>query len=223
MSLFATEVPVSPALTTKRFTAEVIAWLRGIRDSTVLDQATERDLQGDAPFLKTPSGETLAMLRHKGAAIEAVGFRHDLPDREGRIWRTESVLSHGSTGTVPLLRVRGQCIAAAGSARLTPPRRPHLLRALLDSGAGGQDGQIPTRAEVHQLGQDDASCVVGADIALGKASVRLPVIYVSATGHGRWIAEAAAFDRLALDVAGVAHVVLEPNRDFSFRLRDLAD
>lgn len=201
----------------------MIGWLRGIRDSRVLASAHERDLDQDAPFLRTPDGETPAMLRFSGDALRAIGFRHDLPDKEGRVWRTEGVLSHALAGPTRLLRIRGQCIAASGVARLEPPRRPHIVRAILERGAGGRDGQLAVQTAPHRLSSDDDGSLLAAEIIAGRASQRLPVIYVSAPGQGRWIVEETVLDRLALDLAGVAHVALEPSRDLSFRVRDLTD
>lgn len=222
MSLFATEFQVSSDLTPLRFTAEVIGWLRGIRDSRILDEASERDLDGDAPRLRAPTGETLAMLRlsYPGTGF-TIGFRHDLPDSENRIWRTEGVLRQLSPDSIAMLRVRGQCLAAASVASLQPPRRPHLIRAMVQQGLGGRDGSLPVQTAPHHLSDDEDGQLLASGLIEGSATRHLPVVYVSAISDNRWIAARPALDRLALDLAGVAHVVLEPRREMSFRVKDL--
>jgi hypothetical protein len=46
---FAKELPIADALTEDGFVAEVIGWLRGIRDSRVLASAPVRDLDLETP------------------------------------------------------------------------------------------------------------------------------------------------------------------------------
>lgn len=222
MSLFATEFSTSPDLTTARFTAEMIGWLRGIRNSRILDDANERDLDGDTPLLRTNSGETLAMLRLLGEGTSfAIGFRHDLPDDEGRIWRTEGVLRQADAAPRPILRMRGQCVAAASVARLHAPHRPHLIRAVIERGMGGQDGALAVQIAPHRPIDDEDGQLLASAIMDGSATRYLPVVYVSAVANNRWAASSERLQRLATDLTGVAHVVLEPRREMSFRVKEL--
>lgn len=224
MSLFAKEFPTTVVLTQAAFTAEVIGWLRGGRGSRILAEATEQDLDGDAPLLRAASGETLAMLRLAGEADTfALGFRHDLPDAENRIWRTEGVLRRSDDVSNTILRIRGQCIAAASVAHLQPPRRPHLIRALLERGIGGRDGVLQIQTTPHLLRDTEDDQLLASDITEGKATRHPPVVYVSALSANRWIAGRDELNRLALDLAGVAHVVLEPRRELSFRVKELTN
>lgn len=224
MSLFATEFSTTADLTQAAFTAEIIGWLRGVRDSRILAEATEQDLDADAPLLRAASGETLAMLRLAGEGDAfALGFRHDLPDSENRIWRTEGVLRRADEASGTILRIRGQCIAAASVAQLHARRRPHLIRALLERGIGGRDGVLQIQTTPHLLRDTEDDQLLASDITEGKATRHLPVVYVSAISTNRWIAGRDELSRLALDLAGVAHVVLEPRRELSFRVKELTN
>jgi hypothetical protein len=65
------------------------------------------------------------------------------------------------------------------------------------------------------------SCVATArSVTLGEASKCLPIVYVSAIGPNRWLLSKTEIEELAYELGGVAHLVVEPDRDFSFRLRD---
>lgn len=57
-------------------------------------------------------------------------------------------------------------------------------------------------------------------MTLGEAAKWLPSVYVSATGVSSWLLSQREIEKLAYDLGGVAHVVVEPDRAFSFRLRD---
>ncbi len=84
MSTFATEFAVSAEIDQAGFTAEVIAWLRGMEGSEILSASTDKDLDADTPVLKAETGEELRMLVLSGeTGMEAIGFCHRLPDEEG--------------------------------------------------------------------------------------------------------------------------------------------
>jgi hypothetical protein len=57
---------------------------------------------------------------------------------------------------------------------------------------------------------------LAARLIAGRAGSRLPIVYVSAGFQSSHILDG---DRLANELAGMAHVVVEPNRPFSLRLK----
>ncbi|MFZ1340003.1 MAG: hypothetical protein WAS26_13220 [Paracoccaceae bacterium] len=74
----------------------------------------------------------------------------------------------------------------------------------------------------HRISPDDEGLLLAQAILEGTASTRLPIVWVSATGAGQWALEPREIDQMSVALAGVAHVVLEPDRAFSFRLKDLS-
>ena len=92
MTVFATEFPVKSNVNRAAFVSEVIAWLRGMRDSSVLSSGSESDLDEENAVLRSSSGEELRVRELRQNDVwNAIGFRHDFPDGEGRLWRTEGV------------------------------------------------------------------------------------------------------------------------------------
>lgn len=223
MISFATEFPLKPIPDRRAFLAQVVSWLRGTNYSSVFDDPRERDLAGDFVHLQSTNGEELR-LRELGndRGLEAIGFRYDFPDREGRLWRTEAVLRRGvSSDAQDLIRLRTQCIARRTGVRLAVPRKPYLIKTILSDGWGGEDGELSVSDCPLWLTDDDAGLKVASSVTLGRATRYLPVIYVSATGTSTWLLSHEQIEKLAFDIGGVAHVVAEPDRAFSFRLRDL--
>ncbi len=51
----------------------------------------------------------------------------------------------------------------------------------------------------------------------------LPVIYISSIGSPTWIVSRKQIEKLAFDMGGIAHVVVEPDRRFSLKLRILSE
>lgn len=219
---FATDFPTKPITHRAAFIDQVFLWLRGIKDSKVLNDP-DADLEGESAHLRVASGEELRLreISENGRTI-AIGFRHDIPDSTGRIWRTEAVVRSGllSNGQ-DLVRLRTQCIAKEHGARLETPFKPHLVKSILRDGNGGVDGLFDVLDAPHWLEDDNSSLDVASQVVVGNASKHLPVVYVSAERSKYWVFNRRKIEQLAFELGGVAHVVVEPSPTFSNKLRDL--
>lgn len=225
MTTLATEFPVKPISDRGAFVAQVIGWLRGANYSTVLDEPRDEDLGGDAAHVRAPNGEELR-LRELGSdgVLQAIGFRHEFPDDQGRVWRTEAVLRRAiSSNAQDLVRLRTECVARRPGVRLEFPRKPYLVKMILQDGWGGKDGELSVSDYPLWITDDKAGLEIAKVVTIGNASRYLPVIYVSAMGTSNWLLSRDQMNKLAFDVGGIAHVVVEPSRAFSFSLRDLTD
>lgn len=151
----------------------------------------------------------------------AVGCRHDLPAENGLLWRTEAIMRRTARGN--LLRVRAQCLSARPLAVPETPKRTHLIRSLIENGRALDDGPLALRIEAHRLGSDVKAQYLAAEVARGLTGTELPIVYLSATDTGFPVLSDREIGRLARDLCGIAHVMVEPSRAFSFALRDLSD
>lgn len=218
---FATEFPVGPIATKAAFVAEVVAWLRGTTYSQVLT-GKELDQSGDFAHLRSENGEELRFRELQDDAGAAIGFRHDYGDDLGRIWRTEGILSTSANPNKEgLVRVRTQCLAGRAGASLETPRKPYLIKALLGDGWGGTDGWLSVSDQPLLLKDDEDDLLLARAVVQGEASEFLPVVYVSSTSGTKWALSEDQVSKLAYDLGGVAHVVVEPNRSFSFKLKEI--
>lgn len=219
---FSTEFPVLPSANRAAFVAEVVVWIRGMQHQTVLSSSSEAELDGANVHVRSATGEELRMRElQTNEGWSAIGIRHDLPDDLGRAWRTECVLKCAAAeGGQDLVRLRTQCIATTPSARLDTPRKPYLIKALLKNGWGGKDQQFSVTDQPVWLENSDAGVASAKSVTLGEAAKWLPTVYVSATGESSWLLSQREIEKLAYDLGGIAHVVVEPDRGFSFHLRD---
>lgn len=204
--------------------AEVVAWIRGMKHQTVLSSDSDAELDGANVHVRSRSGSGEELRMRELASAEgwgAIGIRHDLPDDLGRVWRTECVLKRGAAeGCQDLVRLRTQCIATEPGARLETPRKPYLIKALLKNGWGGKDQPFHVSDQPIWLESSDVDLATAKAVTLGGAAKWLPTVYVSATGSASWLLKQQEIERLAYDLGGIAHVIVEPNRTFSFDLRD---
>lgn len=223
MALFAANLELTAGVDEHRFATEVSRWIRGMRASTLLSDTEELSLGNEPTTVTASSGETILLQRAtNNGTISAIGARHDLPDEDGRLWRTEAVLRFRADAT-PVLRVKTQCLAREVGTHLQKPRRPHLLRSLVAEQLAAPDGVLTPKAAPHWLGRDEDDILVAGSVVEGSASRALPVVWVSAIGSGTWALDRSEIEKLAKALAGVAHVVVEADRADSFRLMRLTD
>lgn len=222
MSVFATEFQVSSKADRANFLSQVIAWLRGNESSRVLDGNALHDFDKSFAHIKAENGEELIfreLIRNGSPA--AIGFRHDLPDANGRLWRTETVLKYAnSTDETNFISFKTQCIAVGPAARTDTPRKPYLIKSIIRDQWPAADGRLVPNDQPIWLGRDADSLAIASSVFECNATISLPVIYVSATSASRWFLDKNGLEKLAYDLGGVAHVVVEPSRGFSFQLRD---
>lgn len=156
-----------------------------------------------------------------GSGWSSIGARHDLPDDQGRVWRTECVLKrYAAEDGQDLVRIRTQCIAKISGAKLEIPRKPYLIKALLSNGWGGTDGQISITDQPVWLGRSETDLRIAQSVAEGKAAKWLPAVYISASGNSSWLLSQQEIGKLAYDLGGIAHVIVEPDQAFSSALRE---
>ncbi|MFC7333990.1 hypothetical protein [Rhodocista pekingensis] len=219
---FATEFPISNKINREIFVNEAITWLQGIKGSTVLSSNSEQDFDIENATIRSNSGEEFRLRELKiENSWEAIGFRHDNPDNLGRVWRTEAVLKRrASIDSQHLVRIRTQCIARTPDAHLEIPRKPYFIKTLIKNNFGGMDLNLKITDSPIWLDESEECIETARAATLGAATEFLPVVYISAKNDGGWLLNEKEIERLAFDLGGVAHVLVEPSRMFSFLLRD---
>lgn len=222
MRLFSTEFILRAEVDRAVFLAETRAWVGGMKRTDLFGKNCQETIDGDNARWVAPSGESLMLraLSDKSGLI-AVGCRHDSPAPDGLHWRTEAVMRRGARGN--LLRVRAQCLSTRPLAVPETPKRTHLIRSLIENGRLADDGPLAVKCAAHRLDAGQESLDLAVAIALGTAGNMLPVVYCSVADDGFPVAVDRDLNRLAMNLCGIAHVVVEPSRKFSFELRDRTD
>ncbi|UWQ02015.1 hypothetical protein K3X44_01270 [Aliiroseovarius crassostreae] len=216
MSVFATEFPVKNSIAKAQFAGAVIAWIRGINKSKILDQANTQEFYDDDIWLESDNGETLSIKGFEDGHVLSFGARLEIPDDTGRRWRTECVYSR--FGQAAFLRVRGQCVATSATATVLTPKKPVFITQSIDANWSEKDGSVQTSSTPHHL--NDSDLQIASSIFKGSHSTFLPIIYLSRNNDNSLPTDP---NRLAKAAAGVAHVFIEPTRGFSFKLREALD
>lgn len=214
MTSFLTEFPISLVMGEDDFVDLILEWVRGVKGS-----AAERceELAGLASPLSNVSidiarGERITFDRYVEGNRQAVGFRHERTE-EGRTWSTEAVLVREQKSAI--LTVRVFCLQETYGARLLVPKKPYFIKRALELEFGGRDADLSVTDQPHYLRDGEAE--FAARLLSGDGTVLLPVVYVSRESRDVLPVDV---EKLAFDLGGVAHVVVEPSRRFSFLVRD---
>lgn len=181
MSTFSTEFPVSAKISREQFIQVVVDWVAGIKASNLVGENVSRAAYDNEAELTGPGGERLSLKHVTLPSGFIAGARHSICDDEAREWRTEVVLSNRSA--LAIVKVRGQCLGATHGVQLQRPRKPFLIKKMLEEGWGGFDGALEVQASPHHFGDKDLE--LGAQLICGTAPTSLPVVYMSRASDGR--------------------------------------
>lgn len=206
MLLFATEFPVRHANTIQEFASAVRTWILG-SPHTQLRENDVAELAG--PIEKNDERIDTLTLDSVSESIAGVVYRKREDDLE---WITSIVFNRSGADAWVGVRVERQSKRLASN--LPQAKKPVVVRTLLDKLGGASDGMLRVGDEPHKLGDVDVESA--AALISGEGRCYLPVVYVSAGFHGDHNVD---FNRLARELSGMAHVVVEPNRNFSRRLQ----
>ncbi|WP_420479025.1 hypothetical protein [Brevundimonas sp. FT23028] len=209
MLSFSTEFPVGPESTPDAFIDAVKSWVLASPHTSFTAQGLSLLSLGAEKSVR--AGKQLIEITGASNADDiAVSIR--LTATEDNVdWISEvSYAGHRE----PWVSIRTYRDSAAPVARLPPAKKPIVVAALLDSLEGGWDGGIQVSRTARRLTSDEVE--LAANLISGDSGCYLPVVYVSANVDGSyWV----NVDALARELCGMAHVIVEPDRYFSSRLR----
>ncbi|WP_188664174.1 hypothetical protein [Arenimonas soli] len=156
--------------------------------------------------------ETVVSILIQDKTTRCGGVKYSIAESTGVEWTTHIVCNIVSGSLVVSVRVT--CEDARAPDRLPPARKPYFVKQILSELGGGMDGDVPVADQAIFLAEGQE--LAAAALILGKARNRLPIVYVSSSYNGGYAVDPLALSRW---VSGTAHVVVEPSRAFSFRLR----
>ena len=137
-------------------------------------------------------------------------------------WITDiSANEYRSTGRV-WVHVESSVYAQLAAYKTPHTKRPLIVMKLLDKFSGGMDDSFTIGIEPVYLKNDEQYLIEAASFINANTKNRLPVVYVSSKYFYREHAHIIIPERLSRKLAGMAHVVIEPESStFSHKLRHM--
>lgn len=211
MLSFVTEFPVNETTTAPAFLDAVRTWILGSPHTTLLP-ADLAALGGVDEWRLPPGPESVVALCPRSEGEDAVAVQY-IRVNDGLEWTTTIVFRKLEAG--PWTSIRISCESTYPQAHVPSAKKPVVIRVLMQQLGAGKDGALSVQHTPHALGDEDIELAVR--LMNGTSACRLPVIYVSVGFDGMHTVDAGV---IARELAGMAHVVVEPNRAFSQRLRN---
>lgn len=210
MLSFATEFPVRHDHTVGQFFDALGRWILG-SPHTEFQAADLGEIGAPGEWYCRRGIEQLQTLMYTSESRQQGAARYTRGDG-GLEWVTVIVFSRWERDS--WISIRVSCESEHPAVRLPPAKKPVLVRVLLDDLGGDGDGVLSVGGTPYRL--DNVDVDIAAQLIQGRAGCRLPIVYVSALFGGGYAVDP---ERLARDVLGMAHVIVEPNRPFSLRLK----
>jgi hypothetical protein len=156
-------------------------------------------------------GQSIFVARAASENKEWIGLRYIYSENNERNWTTEIVGCDNANCLC--VSVRLFCDLLQPGLHMPHPRKPYIVRQIIQQYGGGNDGNFPITDKPIYLNEADVDQAIS--IINGESGNQLPVIYASANWDHTPEIDAV---KLAQWTSGLAHVVVEPSRYFSFAL-----
>lgn len=213
MLLFATEFPIDHGQDPIVFLKIVREWILATEGTALSEADLEAFIERD-DLAVTAADEHVRLLRVSlpGNDSVAVGYARE----EGPLkWATSLVFSRDTEDT--WVSVRVSVDARERGVAVPQAKKPIIVHTLLDELGGAMDGELAARTTPVRL--SDLDLDLAARCVAAEAGCRLPVVYASVDQTGGHVLHV---DALALALAGIAHVLVEPDRMFSMQLKHMS-
>ena len=209
MLTFKTQFPIDRSQTPSDLLECARTWISGSPHSELA--ADLNGIQLCDGTLLTSENELLQCSAYTDLDREIAGVRYE-KRQDGEIrWVTDVVGSKSNENFI--VAVQLSVDSELPVERLEQGKRPYILKRLMERMGGGIDGDLLVTDKPIRLEEKDLS--LAADIICAKANYSMPVVYVSAGNNDMPFIDA---EQTAKWLSGMAHVLVEPSRSFSFNL-----
>lgn len=212
MLVWSTQIPILPSRTIDDLARICTKWITGSPHATWTSGQIPAAQEGETTTADE-HGQRIAVARITDSGNEFFGFRHHWRDAENREWITEIIGWRARSSF--LVGVHLDCQTSGVGVRVPDPKKPYIVRQILEELGGDVDGEFEVSSEPRFLAENELD--VAQRVLNGTTRHYLPVIYVSSTWRN---CPALDVEKLAQWTSGMAHVVVEPSRSFSFALAE---
>lgn len=212
--VFATEFMASSGATAEQFLDICQKWLiGGPRYPWNVDDFNKLISVNEVMEVQRDAYEISYALVDGGSRIAALQHRYT---ENNYNWVTELV--GGETNGSLLVSIRVHCTALITGLEIPWARKPYIIRLIIQQLGGGQDGSFTIGENPHFLKENEMEIAIAC--LSGRMGNRLPVVYVSSKIDGSLPLDVYTLSKW---LSGMAHVVVEPSREFSYRLMPRVD
>ncbi|MDP2745650.1 hypothetical protein [Pseudomonas sp.] len=214
MQYFSTDFPLRCGIKKEELLGECLNW---IIDSpyTSISQEEILRLPEKNEFQFKKEKELLEYNSARDVNCEVTSLRYTKTDHQFH-WITTISFLLMETSKEVWVNVKSTCESKDTSTNLPTIKKPVIIIRLIDKFGGGIDDDLYVNHNPFILSDDESGYIHATNLITGQSSNRLPIVYVSCGYNGR---HALIPERIARKLSGLAHVIVEPSRSFSVKIR----
>ncbi len=212
MDLFVTSIALKKELTKKEIYELIKKWIIDSPHYAIKDIS----YQNEEYYEKRFENISIEILNKYLLNNDYFAVRFKVIENDNE-WRTDCIFSKSKDNCK--LAVKVSCQKNSFSGQLPKVHKPHIIKMLIENKYC--DEELPVRIEDEPFFLSDKDDVKCGKIMTGELNTPLPVVYVSIDSYCKnkyWV----DLNKLAIKLSGIAHVLVEPNKEFSKRLRTLS-
>jgi hypothetical protein len=141
------------------------------------------------------------------------GARYEKTEADNVVWTTDVIGAKDNANSSFMVSIQLSVDSELPVEHLDQGRRPYVIKSIMEYLGGGNDGDLQVSDAPCMLTDNDIA--TAANLICGKSGVSLPIVYVSSSNRNSPYIDARQTSKW---LSGMAHVVVEPSRAFSFRL-----
>ncbi|WP_368643273.1 hypothetical protein [Castellaniella ginsengisoli] len=213
MIVFSTEFPVAQKNATNDILNLACKWAVGSPHSLVPESIYSSIPVNDNYSLEL-DGESITIGASSSEEGVVSGLRYRRLEKAKELeWETSIISREHHEETFFSIQV--SCESLGTTKRLPIPKKPYFIKQVLSKFGGGSDGEIPISDNYIPMGEEDVE--IASALINGHAENRLPIVYLSVDFSDRIKIDPK---KLSNQLSGIAHVITEPSREFSQKLRN---
>lgn len=212
MLVWATEFPIKNGASIDDLLRVAKKWIIGTKNSAWKAEMFKNEPIGEITSYKN-SGQEFSIARLGIGIDNWVGIRLQWVENNHRNWALE-IGAHQTVNGITI-SIQNHCDLLRAGLGMPTSKKPYIVKQILEEIGGGNDCGLTISDKPILLVEADLE--LAAKIISGSLGNCLPVIYASASWEGQPSIDA---EKLAKWASGMAHVVVEPSRAFSFRLAE---
>lgn len=213
MDLFTTKIRLKDSADKEKVLAVLKTWLKGSPHYKI----KEIDYDGKELFKQDFENTSISILNSNISYNTILALR--FVNREDKnSWITDCIYSE--INDEKNISITLSCHTKNYSRSLPKIHKPHIIKNLIEADLCYDKGVFPIVDKPIYL--KDADVEICAQIMCGTVKTNLPVVYLSVDGFNPNLYSVDE-NKLASSLSGIAHVLVEPNKTFSKKLKELTN
>lgn len=210
MLTFNTQFPINSSRSIGDLLETIKTWQINSPHTTLPKEEIKNISQTEDATIKNQNESLQTLIIHKEKS-SLLGAKHTTIQDSVR-WTTEIT---GSKKEYSFwISIQVSCDNSLPTHKIPNTKKPHIIKLILEHLGGGFDGDLKVQKQATELNSKQID--IAKSIIIGESSNLMPTVYVSATNEDKPLVNV---EKLAYHLSGMAHLLVEPNRDFSFNLK----